>query len=54
MSTEIKPCTCTQKPGTTGGADYQDKLYGKGMRACNCVTTAKGKESRCTVCGIKK
>jgi len=36
----IEPCTCEN--------EYQDKMYGKGMRVKN--TTGSG-GSRCTVCG---
>lgn len=30
--------------------DYQDKIYGKGMRVIN-VSTKNSKEGKCTVCG---
>ncbi|CAB4174263.1 hypothetical protein UFOVP1138_83 [uncultured Caudovirales phage] len=54
MTTEIKKCECQQSKNTTGGADYQDQLYGKGNRVHNCAKNAKGdKTFKCTVCGKK-
>ncbi len=37
-STGVKPCTCK--------SDFQDKIYGKGMRAKNSTNSG----FRCTVC----
>lgn len=45
MAAQIKPCTCTGTPAT----DFQDKLYGKGMRVHN--EGAMGKSLSCTCCG---
>lgn len=44
MTKEIK-CTCK--------SEFQDKLYGKGVRLFNCCGDSKGKITgyRCTVCG---
>ena len=40
----IKPCSCK--------SEYQDSVYGKGMRAKNSVGGKNGAGSfRCTVCG---
>jgi len=39
-TTEIKPCTCQN--------EYQDKMYGKGMRVKN--SCKKGAAWRCTSC----
>lgn len=41
----IKQCTC--KDGQ--GANYQDMIYGKGMRVCNVCDKKGG--ARCSVCG---
>lgn len=49
----IKSCMCVvTKPDSA--AEFQDQTYGKGQRVHNVVTTTKGTESRCTVCGAKK
>jgi len=48
-----KQCNCTSdKAGTTQGAKFQDKKYGKGKRVHN--ERKKKGESRCTVCGVVK
>jgi hypothetical protein len=52
-TTAIKPCTCTATKQDSA-AEFQDQTYGKGQRVHIIVTTAKGTESRCTVCGAKK
>ena len=46
MSVEVKKCSCSGTPA----ADYQDKIYGRGMRVMN--QDAK-KSYTCTVCGTK-
>lgn len=47
MAVIIKQCSCTEG----AGAQYQDKVYGKGLRVHNEME--KG-GSTCTVCGSKK
>lgn len=42
--TEVKRCTCKGTPAS----DYQDKIYGSGMRVMN-QDLKKG--YKCTVCG---
>jgi len=44
----IRPCTCDH--------EYQDRLYGKGMRLhTTCKTGSPGGAAyRCTVCGTRK
>lgn len=56
MNTSIKACNCVQPVKTSGGADYQDLLYGKGKRVHNVVNKKTGDnvELRCTICGSKK
>ena len=41
MNTVEKKCTCVH--------EYQDKVYGKGIRLFNVGT----KDAKCTVCGSK-
>lgn len=49
MPTAIKQCTCKDGPA----AQFQDKVYGKGLRLHNEMT--KNRSFKCTVCGsIKK
>jgi len=40
----IKKCNCKN----TQAANYQDKIYGDGMRVCN---VSDKKDCKCTVCG---
>jgi len=40
---EIAPCTCKH--------EYQDKLYGKGMRVWTRGGTVPQPQNTCTVCG---
>lgn len=48
MATTVKQCNCTGP-----AAEYQNKVYGKGMRLHNEKLGNKG--AKCTVCGtIKK
>lgn len=42
MSVQIKKCNCKH--------EYQDKVYGQGMRVCN---EDSKKQATCTVCGTK-
>ena len=45
MTKELR-CVCN--------SEFQDKLYGKGVRVCNCCGDNKGGKVntyRCTVCG---
>lgn len=44
MGVQIKKCSCKGTPA----ADYQDRVYGQGMRVCN---EDQKKNSKCTVCG---
>lgn len=41
--TVIKRCSCTH--------DFQDKIYGQGMRVHNTTVATKNGKYRCTVCG---
>lgn len=45
--TTTKQCNCTGP-----AAEYQDKIYGKGMRLFNLKLDNKG--AKCTVCGTLK
>lgn len=47
----ILSCNCTKdKLGNPDAANYQDRVYGRGMR----VHTQGAKDATCTVCGDKK
>ena len=50
----IVKCNCTRDSfGNTNGAQYQDAMYGQGMRVANySPPPARGAQakSRCTVC----
>lgn len=46
MPTEVKRCKCSGTPA----ANYQDKVYGNGMRVMNQNSK---KNYRCTVCGTE-
>jgi hypothetical protein len=45
--TTLKICNCKGP-----GAEFQERIYGKGMRLHNVKEDGKG--SKCTVCGDKK
>jgi len=47
MATVVKQCNCKGP-----AAEFQDRVYGKGMRLHN--ERYDGKGSKCTVCGAKK
>lgn len=44
--TKIKPCSCVH--------DYQDTVYGKGMRVHNEMASKDPSKFRCTVCGTER
>lgn len=40
---KIMKCTCKH--------EYQDQVYGKGMRVCNPIGKSQDSGYKCTVCG---
>ena len=51
----IVKCVCKSDPyGNKQGAEYQDKKYGKQMRAHTPADPKSGFTCRCTVCGRPK
>lgn len=46
-------CTCDSR-FNTAGVEYQDSVYGRGMRVHNPRGKGHEKEISCTVCGANK